>query len=218
MEVMLFAPVVAHFRHHPRIYAALILGLISIAASRDLSWPFRLMSLTDTFFIVYLVASAAHFGDGAEALRERARQEDIGIFLVLLIVVVAVGTGLVGIITIIHHSKGQITGPLLGALAAAPLGWATLHVVAAFHYANLYYGDAGDPAWEPPLQFPGKAEPVTTDFLYYAFVIGMAAQTADVCTTTAKLRRATLAHGMVSFLFNTVLVAMTVNAVMSLTG
>ena len=142
------------------------------------------------------------------------KQMPVTMMLMMTIIVSVV----VGIITIIHHSKGQITGPLLGALAAAPLGWATLHVVAAFHYANLYYGDAEDPAWEPPLQFPGKAEPVTTDFLYYAFVIGMAAQTADVCTTTAKLRRATLAHGMVSFLFNTVLVAMTVNAVMSLTG
>jgi uncharacterized membrane protein len=218
MEVMLYAKILAHLRVHPRFYAALVLGLAAIVESRGLSWPFRLLSLTDTFFIAYLASSAVRFGDGALALRARARSEDVGIFLVVLIVVVAVGTGLIAVIIIIHHSKGQITGPLLGALAAAPLGWATLHVVAAFHYANLYYTDADDPSWEPPLQFPGKDEPVMSDFLYYAIVIGMAAQTADVATVTAKLRRASLAHGMVSFLFNTVLVAMSVNAVMSLTG
>ena len=127
----------------------------------------------------------------------------------------AVATSLGAILIILHNSHGHITGPLLLALAAAPLGWFTLHVMAAFHYANLFYGPclAGQ---DPPLLFPGGAQPAAWDFLYYAFVVGMTAQVSDVQVAEGRMRRATLGHGVVSFLFNTVLIAMAVNAVVTL--
>lgn len=218
MEVMLYAKIIAHLRLHPRFYAALVLGLAATLATRGFSWPFRLAAITDTFFIVFLVASTLSFGESAAELRERAEFEDIGIFLVVLIVLAAVGTALVSIVIIIRHSHGQITGPILVALAAAPLGWAMLHVIAAFHYANLYYAGSKRPDWEPPLQFPCTRMPSAWDFLYYAFVIGMTAQTSDVQITDTQMRRATLGHGIVSFVFNTVLIAMSVNAVLNLAG
>ncbi len=104
------------------------------------------------------------------------------------------------------------------ALARAPLDWFTLHVVAAFHYVNIFYGTAGG-ATEPlpaPLQFPGGRDPMVWDFLYYAFVVGMTAQVSDVQVVGAKMRRATLGHGVGSFFFNTVLIAMAVNAVVNI--
>jgi uncharacterized membrane protein len=64
--------------------------------------------------------------------------------------------------------------------------------------------------------FPGGAEPGPWDFLYYAFVVGMTAQVSDVQVFDTKMRRATLGHGVVSFFFNTVLIAMAVNAVVAL--
>jgi len=141
--------------------------------------------------------------------------EDEGIFLVVLILLAAIASSCVAIIIILHQSHGRVNGPLAVALVGAPLGWLTLHVVAAYHYANLYYAPTDKPSARP-LLFPGGAEPAAWDFLYYAFVIGMTAQVSDVQVAGARIRRATLGHGVVSFLFNTVLIAMVVNAVVTL--
>jgi uncharacterized membrane protein len=88
----------------------------------------------------------------------------------------------------------------------------------AFHYADLFYFD--DP--ETPeqeghdLDFPGCEEPNAWDFLYFSFVIGMTCQVSDVQVKTSAMRQTVLAHGVVSFLFNTVFIAMAVNAGVSL--
>ena len=65
------------------------------------------------------------------------------------------------------------------------------------------------------LKFPGTGEPGSWDFLYFSFVVGMTAQVSDVQVLTTQMRRATLKHSIVSFFFNTVLIAMAVNAVVA---
>jgi uncharacterized membrane protein len=96
-----------------------------------------------------------------------------------------------------------------------PLGWFTLHTVAAFRYAHLYYTKRGGGGNEPGdaggLAFPETREPGTWDFLYYAFVVGMTAQVSDVQVLSTSMRRLTLAHSVTSFFFNTVLLALAVN-------
>ena len=210
----MYAATVAHLKHHKRFYTALALGLASLAFTSGFGGPFRLIAASDTFFVVYLFLAAFLLGETCWELKARAAVEDEGILLVVLILLAAVTTTCIAIIVILHHSHGRVTGPLLMALAGAPLGWFTLHVVAAFHYANLYYAPAETTT--RPLQFPGGEEPAAWDFLYYAFVVGMTAQVSDVQVAQARIRRATLGHGIVSFLFNTVLIAMAVNAVVTL--
>ena len=216
-EGILYAASLSHLKHHQRFYAALVLGLASLVFTGGFSWPFRLIAVSDTFFVVYLFLITFLVRETCEELEARAAVEDEGILLVVLILLAAVGTSCVAIIIILHHSHGQVTMPLVIALAGAPLGWFTLHVTAAFHYANLYYAPVkrNDLA-KRPLDFPGGQEPSAWDFLYYAFVVGMTAQVSDVQVAGARIRRATLGHGVVSFLFNTVLIAMAVNAVVTL--
>jgi uncharacterized membrane protein len=62
---------------------------------------------------------------------------------------------------------------------------------------------------------PARRSPAGVDFLYYSFVVGMTAQVSDVQVCTARMRAVTLAHGVVSFFFNTVLIAIAVNAVVA---
>ena len=64
--------------------------------------------------------------------------------------------------------------------------------------------------------FPGCVEPGPWEFLYYSFVVGMTAQVSDVQVCDTRMRRATLGHGVISFFFNTVLIAMAVNAVVAI--
>lgn len=65
------------------------------------------------------------------------------------------------------------------------------------------------------LDLPETDEPGILDFLYYSFVVGMTAQVSDVQATSRAMRRTTLTHGVVSFFFNTVILALTVNVVTS---
>lgn len=185
----------------------------------SITLPYRLIAAGDIFFGAYLLLVAAALIRSSFDLRARAANEDEGIFVVIAIVLCAISSCCVAIIVLLHQSHGELTWRLGIALAAAPLGWLTLHLVAAFHYANLYYAPgASGRAAAPPLQFPGTHDPTAWDFVYYAFVVGMTAQVSDVQVLSAKLRRATLGHGVISFLFNTVLIAMAVNAVVALAG
>jgi uncharacterized membrane protein len=66
------------------------------------------------------------------------------------------------------------------------------------------------------LLFPGGQEPEPWDFLYYSFVVGMTAQVSDVAILTPRMRQLTLIHAVVSFFFNTVILAIVVNAAVTL--
>jgi uncharacterized membrane protein len=62
------------------------------------------------------------------------------------------------------------------------------------------------------MAFPGgEAEPDYWDFVYFSFVIGMTAQVADVGVASKRIRRTVTAHSVVAFLFNTALLALTIN-------
>jgi len=190
-----------HLRQHTRFYSCALLGVAVFCLSGSLPVPMRFIAGGNAFFAVYLILVGflvVRFTP--DDLRCRAMEEDEGIFLV----------------TMINQGHNKPSGVMLALiLLCAPLGWITLHVTAAFHYANLFY--APRPAdTRPPLMFPGGAEPGPWDFLYYAFVVGMTAQVSDVQVFDTKMRRATLGHGVVSFFFNTVLIAMAVNAVVAL--
>ena len=215
----LYDSAIAHLKHHQRFYAAFVLGLLTYAALDATGARYPLIAACDTFFGAYLFLAALALGKTSEDLRIRASVEDEGMAVVFLIVLASLSVSCGSIIVILHQSHGTITVPLVLALATAPLGWFTLNVVAAFHYANLYYRmrtdrDAGESAL-PPLVFPGNSEPAAWDFMYFSLVIGMTAQVSDVQVTDTKLRRATAGHSVVSFFFNTVLLAMAVNAVVT---
>lgn len=59
--------------------------------------------------------------------------------------------------------------------------------------------------------FPGTERPDDLDFAYYAFTIGMCFQVSDVQISSREIRRATLIHALISFVFNTTILALTVN-------
>ena len=82
----------------------------------------------------------------------------------------------------------------------------------AFHYAHRYYaGPHGECAAVPPLHFPGGREPDYSDFAYYSFVVGMTSQVSDVAVTSQPMRRLTMLHGILAFLFNVAVLALAIN-------
>jgi len=99
------------------------------------------------------------------------------------------------------------------------LSWLVTHVTFALRYAHEFYArDLGGPDVDRGLDFPGEKEPDYLDFLYFALVLGMTFQVSDVQITSRMLRRVATLHGLISFLFNTVIVAFTVNIAAGLMG
>lgn len=154
-----------------------------------------------------------------ERMRLRARQQDEGRVTILLLTVGAAAFSLAAIAVELRQIKDFPASEQLThiGLAAGSIicSWLVTHTMFALHYAHAFYGDAdGDPATVDHvggLQFPGADHPDYWDFLYFAFVIGMTCQTSDVQISGRWLRRLSLAQGVLTFFFNTVILALSIN-------
>lgn len=199
-----------HFRRHLWFYQAALLGVLVWVALRHLDQPLRLALAGDVFFFAYLVSAAWRMNiSSLDVIRERAAVSDEGILVILLLTIAAVALSFTAIFGLVNAPGPEHLPLFLLSLASVPLGWITLHTVMAWHYAHEYYGPEGDE--EGGLDFPGTKEPGLWDFLYFSFVIGMTAQVSDVQISHGALRRMVLVHSVVSFFFNTVIVALAVN-------
>ena len=199
---------------HWRFITSLTLGGITALAAHGCGFDAPVMAGGDTFYLAYLVLCGVMIArQPRDYLKRRAKSEDEGIAIVMLITLATMGFFTDAVFTALNRKHGIEVPPLILAAIGAPLGWFVLHTAMAFHYADIYYFDDPDcPEDDKDLDFPGRAEPGAWDFLYYSFVVGMTAQVSDVQVRTSVMRRATLYHGVVSFFFNTVFIAMAVNA------
>jgi len=142
----------------------------------------------------------------------RAAIDDPGRNIVLGVVLLSIAAGLSGAVLIL----GKGTSPAAVALAiyAAVVGWLLTHATFALRYAHLFYWNDGRP--ENGLTFPGTESPDDYDFLYFSFVIGMTFQVSDVQINDPRIRRLALVHGLVSFVYNTAILALGVNLISNL--
>lgn len=180
-----------------------------------LSAQFRLVVAGDVFFTVYLALMwILALRITPDDLRERAAVEDEGIPLIGLLTVGALVVISVSLFAILNR-KPTPGGIQLGmAIASVPLGWFMLHTAAAFHYANLFYAQVGEENKATDaggFDFPNMKEPGAWEFLYQSFVVGMTAQVSDVDVLNTRMRRVVTVHAVVSFFFNTVVLALAIN-------
>ena len=107
------------------------------------------------------------------------------------------------------ESAGGTTVVALNALGVVA-AWAMLHTTYALHYAYLYYRSEASPGG---LDFPGKERPEQSDFAYFSFTIGTSFAVSDVSVTDSKVRRVVLGHIILSFAYNTTILASVINLV-----
>ena len=214
-----------HVRSHPRLLGAgavaillyfLLLGRAGTAT--------RFLIAADGGASVFLTAVWIMMVRATpDGMRRRAELEDEGRYTVLVLSVTAAIAILLTIVFELHGIKDLSPG-VVGrhvALAAGTilLSWFFMNTIFALHYAHGYYGDA-DPSenYKPTggLVFPGKPEPDYWDFLYFSFVVGMTFQVSDVQIEDHTLRRDVLAHGVLAFFFNVIILALTINIVAGL--
>lgn len=184
----------------------------------------RLLLGWDVACLTFLVMAWMVMGlaDANETCRSTLAQDQSGL-MVLLIATLAVAASLFAILFLLGHVKAVPPSLKLVYLAlsisAVASSWFVVHTLFAFHYAHSFYrGRAIQDGIrdEGGIHFPGGALPHYFDFLYFSFVIGMTSQVSDVSITSHSVRRAALIHGIVSFAFNTLVLALTINIVAGL--
>jgi uncharacterized membrane protein len=171
----------------------------------------------DSGVLVFLIASAARFAlaDPTRMPAYAAAQEE-GEWTIFTLTVAGIAfsfAAIVGEFSTIGPS-GNGFHPLHLALVVATLlaSWLMTHLTFTYRYAHEYYAvRPGRTEIDRGLQFPGESEPDYWDFLYFSLVLGMTFQVSDVEVTSRKLRRLATVHGFLSFLFNTVILALSVN-------
>jgi uncharacterized membrane protein len=93
--------------------------------------------------------------------------------------------------------------------------WILVPTMFTTHYADMFYSAREE---DRPLHFPGTPMPVFWDFAYFSFTIAAACQTADVSTKNAGVRKAVIAHTVISFLFNASILGFAINVTAGLIG
>jgi uncharacterized membrane protein len=182
----------------------------------------RLVAAWDAFGVVTLALLwAAIFTADAARIRAVAAAEDLSRTVSFLFVLVAAGASLLGATALLkttaHLSTGALAQHLALSVVAVGAAWLLVHTVFTLRYAHVYYDAQEDGSDVGGLDFPGHdPEPDYRDIAYFAFVIGMTAQTADVSISGRRLRRLALLHGLISFVFNTTLVALVISGVAGL--
>lgn len=213
---------------HHKLVIALFFGSMAVFMSgffvaKPMNW-----------MIGWLVYSGVHLGlawvtilssHPAEVRREVDGQDSNRI-LIYLFVVAACFVSLFAILFLLRDTEktaswSELAIHFILSFSCIVFSWTLVHTVFTLRYAHLYYrpiegGRNAKNQQQRGLDFPNDAEPDFLDFTYFSFVIGMTFQVSDVTISSRELRRLALVHALLSFAFNTLLVALTINVVSGL--
>jgi len=183
--------------------------------------PTRLIVSWDIGALIYLcLAWIVIVRSDAGMTRERTLSQDQSGLIIFLLVIGAACASIIAIGFMQTPVKEISFWPKTWHIALSVLAlmssWLLIQTVFAFHYARRYYGaNKHMPTDESPLLFPGHRAPDYMDFAYYACVIGMTSQVSDVMAASRQMRRLTLMHGILSFVFNIAVLALSINIIAS---
>lgn len=224
---------IRHVRARPQLFACIVVGWL-VAVLLPQAWVAQPVARAlvgwDVGVCLYLsLAAHAMLRSTHETIRQRARQQDEGQLLILTLVTIGAIASITAIIVELSVAKnlhGGVRYLYIGqALFTIVVSWIFTHTMFALHYAHDYFvarmaGASGG------INFPvdeksgdanaARDEPRYGDFLYFSFIIGTSAQTADVSFTSKPMRRIGLVHCVLAFFFNTAILALTINIAASL--
>lgn len=175
-------------------------------------------------FLVFswVVILASH----PKGLRTIASEQDSSKSLIFLFVLFAAFISVFAIIVLLQQFPGSMKGlsrHIALAGGAVFCSWTLIHTLFTLHYAHLYYTYPDREAHaraenNKGLLFPGTSVPDYLDFAYFSFVLGMTFQVSDVQITSPVMRRLALLHGFLSFVYNTIIIALSINIISGVVG
>ena len=205
-----------------RLMYGLAAALLVAGMPLPMAWPFHGLLAWCIGLTVYLsLAWWLCVGFDASQTRKRAQVQDEPSMVLLLVLLLAT-TACVAAITVLMQQSRDLSGVQRGlhiglSVFALAASWLFIQTIFTFHYAHRYYHEEKQNEPDGPgLVFPGGQDPDYFDFLYYAHVVGMTSQVSDVQVTSREMRRLTLVHSVLSFAFNMLILALSINVVAGL--
>ncbi len=215
-------------RARARLFLAILVGLISIPLIRPhLAGVSGTLACWDIGVLAYLLLAAQMFAtvdpEHMPANAERQQEGEWTIFSITVATIVASVAAIISEFSVAKGASGDTRGLHVALVGATLLlSWLMTHTSFTFRYAHEYYstteGVPSDPksGVDGGLEFPEEPLPDYFDFFYFAIVLGMTFQVSDVQITSRKFRRMATVHGLLSFLFNTIILALTINIIAGL--
>lgn len=201
-------------RSRPYLTVALILGIVTACFFMDETWLRQALIGWNVMVWLYLimVIPAMNKADH-HRVREVAAKQDESAALVLSVMTIGIVLTMAAVISELSGaskaSDGEQTVHYLYTAFTVIGSWILLGVLYCFHYAHIYYNSKNE---APELKFPDDGlEPDYWDFLYFSFTISVAVQTSDVCVMSRTMRKLVLSHSVISFLFNLVILGLSIN-------
>jgi uncharacterized membrane protein len=195
----------------PRTFISILIGIVAFfLLPGSLRLVTRALIGWDIFVAFYLVlVFTMVLRSGVRHVRHNAALQDDGRFVILMVAALGAFASIAAIVFELGASHRSVLDLTLATVTIA-LSWSAVHTQFSLHYAHEYYRGAKPGG----LQFPSgdpHEDADYWDFVYFSFVIGMTAQVSDVGITDKIIRRTATVHGIISFVFNTALVALMVN-------
>jgi len=217
-------------RHHitrafmlrPRLIIGILAGLfIGLICPADWRLTTRLLLAWNAGVILYILLTFIMMvRDDLDRFHQRTSVPDESRFVILTLSIFAALFSIGAIVVQLAATK-DMSGVdkyfHIGLVGTTILtGWTFIHLTFALHYAHEYASERRNRPELPErlrggLDFLDTLTPDYSDFLYFSFIIGVASQTADVAVCSPTMRRIALAHGVVSFFYNTTILALTIN-------
>ncbi len=209
---------IRQIRARPRLSLSLAFGiatglLFPLALAPHLASRL-LIAWNAGIWLYLLLVGVMIMRSSSERMHWRARVQDEARLVILsgvILTSLACLAAIVAELGVAKDTQGAIrVGHLTLAAATLVASWCFVHLTFALHYAHDYYIDLGQ-GGDGGLNFPGTREPHYLDFLYFSCVIGTSGQTADVSFCSSRMRRTGLVHCILAYIFNTTVLALTIN-------
>ncbi|HEX3901493.1 MAG TPA: DUF1345 domain-containing protein [Polyangia bacterium] len=207
---------------HGRLVTAAVLGVATaLVVPARLGVSVRLLAAWDAVALVMTIfAWMIILPSGPQETHRHAGTHDPGRRAVSVLVILTSGVSLLATAVILRQARRYPPDVrwLFVALCVLTVAgaWVLTHSAYALRYAHLYYRD--DEEGVGGLTFPDEAAPCYLDFAYFAFTIGMCFQVSDVSVPSRQIRRAVLGHSVLSFLYNTAILATAINLAVGVFG
>ena len=205
-----------------RLYISLSIGaamffMLENTEKASVHWMASWLAFSGAYLLLcWMTILSCHPKD----LHKIAEKQDSGRSLIMILILVASIISLIAIV-LFYRTSGVMKGTellihILLTVFSAILAWWLVHTTFTFKYAHLYYAVGEEKAGRRVfggLKFPEDNTPDYLDFCYFSFVLGTTFQVSDVSITARHIRRIVLLHGMLSFFFNTIILALSINII-----
>jgi uncharacterized membrane protein len=201
----------------PRVFLGAIAGIVALLVlPHSLKPAVRWALAWDIGGAVYLALAIQLMSRfNTDRMKARTARADDGGAVILVLILIAILASFAAMTGLAGEAKDAPKAEkwFYLALAGATLfvSWLVTQVVFTIHYAHQHYARNVDGTDTPSLIFPNDDKPDYWDFFYFATSIGATSQTSDVAIRTKAMRRLVTLHAVVSFFFNTMVLAITIN-------